>query len=198
MKDPYEVLGVGRNASEDEIKSAYRNLAKKYHPDKYAGTDLADLANEKMQEINEAYDTICKNGFGKSSYNSYSSGGAGYGNGFSSVISMINAGNLDAALSLLQGMPNNQRNGQWNYLMGQIYQRKGWLDQAQAYYSTAYSMEPGNVQFRRAYESMATGSSGGYRTQSKGGSDGLCNLCSGLLCADCCCECMGGDLIPCC
>ena len=57
-KTPYEVLGVTPNASDDEIKQAYRNLARKYHPDRYTNTDLADLANEKMQEVNAAYDEI--------------------------------------------------------------------------------------------------------------------------------------------
>ncbi len=54
-KDPYEVLGVKRGASDDEIKKAYRDLVKKYHPDRYKGNPLEDLAQEKMQEINEAY-----------------------------------------------------------------------------------------------------------------------------------------------
>ena len=58
MQDPYKVLGVPRTASDDEIKTAYRNLARKYHPDKYAGSDLAELAEEKMKEINAAYDQI--------------------------------------------------------------------------------------------------------------------------------------------
>ena len=58
MKDPYEVLGVSRSASADEIKAAYRSLAKKYHPDNYTGSPLQEVANEKMQEINEAYDAI--------------------------------------------------------------------------------------------------------------------------------------------
>ena len=60
MRDPYEVLGVPRTASQDEIKKKYRELAKKYHPDKYAGNDLADLAQEKMKAVNEAYDTIMR------------------------------------------------------------------------------------------------------------------------------------------
>ena len=60
MRDPYEVLGVPRGASQEEIKKRYRELTKKYHPDKYAGNELADLAQEKMKAINEAYDAILR------------------------------------------------------------------------------------------------------------------------------------------
>ena len=58
MRDPYEVLGVPSTASDDEVKKAYRNLARKYHPDNYHDNPLADLAQERMKEINEAYETI--------------------------------------------------------------------------------------------------------------------------------------------
>ena len=60
MNDPYSVLGVSSNASDEEIKRAYRELARKYHPDNYQNNPLADLAEEKMKEINEAYDAITK------------------------------------------------------------------------------------------------------------------------------------------
>ena len=60
MTDPYVVLGVSRTASDEEIKKKYRELARKYHPDNYANNPLADLAQEKMKQINEAYDAITK------------------------------------------------------------------------------------------------------------------------------------------
>jgi len=60
MRDPYSVLGVSQNASDQEIKKAYRELARKYHPDNYVNTPLADLAEEKMKEVNEAYEAIQK------------------------------------------------------------------------------------------------------------------------------------------
>ena len=71
MKDPYQILGVSSDASDEEIKNAYRALARKYHPDNYGDDNpLKELANEKMQEINLAYDEIQKirSGSGSSSY----------------------------------------------------------------------------------------------------------------------------------
>ena len=57
-KSPYEVLGISPGATAEEIKSAYRRLVKQYHPDHYKNHPLEDLAKEKMQEINEAYDLL--------------------------------------------------------------------------------------------------------------------------------------------
>ena len=50
MNDPYQVLGISENASDEEVKRAYRELARKYHPDNYHDNPLADLAQEKMKE----------------------------------------------------------------------------------------------------------------------------------------------------
>ena len=67
--NPYEVLGIKPSASQDEIKSAYRKLIKQYHPDKFNDNPLKNLAEEKMMEINEAYESLTKNS-GNSNYNS--------------------------------------------------------------------------------------------------------------------------------
>ena len=84
MRDPYEVLGVSPDASDDEVKRSYRDLARKYHPDNYQNNPLADLAEEKMKEINEAYDAITRT---RSGGGAYAGGGAaqnhgGYGYGY--------------------------------------------------------------------------------------------------------------------
>ena len=84
MTDPYQVLGVKPDASDDEVKRAYRELARKYHPDNYQNNPLADLAEEKMKEINEAYDAITRMRGGGSS-GGYQSQGAyrgGYQGGY--------------------------------------------------------------------------------------------------------------------
>ncbi len=211
MKDPYEVLGVQRGADKDTVKAAYRALAKKYHPDQYSGSPLEDLAKEKMQEINEAYDAIISGSTG--------SGGRSSDYGFtdySAVESLINRGKLEEAERLLESIEQNLRTAHWYYLKGEVNQKRGWTQQAYSYYSMAHNMEPGNPTYAHAYSSVAQNGNGGFRTNAgksnaHRSSDGCCDccdccscgddgcdLCTGLLCADCCCECFGGDLISCC
>jgi len=208
MNDPYSVLGVSPNASDDEIKRAYRELARKYHPDNYHDNPLSDLAQEKMKEINEAYDFITKNrsggggswgGGAKSSGGPYNPGAGGSATGvFAEVRAAINMGDLARAESLLNGSSN--RNAEWHFLMGSVCYRKGWLDEARRYYQTAAGMEPNNPEYRQALNFMNMGGRSAYRPAGFGAGGGMsgCDVCSSLICADCCCECMGGDLIGCC
>ena len=85
--NPYEVLGVKPGASQEEIKSAYRKLVKQYHPDQYVDNPLKDLAQEKLAEVNKAYDML-KNGGGNTNYNSSSNGyNASYNTGSNSYSS---------------------------------------------------------------------------------------------------------------
>lgn len=200
MKDPYEVLGVPRGADREKVKAAYRELAKKYHPDQYAGSPLADLANEKMQEINEAYDAILSGSAG----GAYRRAGSSYSiNDYSKIENLIKHGEYDAAERVLEAMNEGSRDAHWYYLKGEVNYRRGWTQQAYSYYSMAYKMEPGNPVYADAFNRVTQNRSGGFRTGhtyrhgSSGGCDG-CDICTGLMCADCCCECFGGDLISCC
>ena len=130
--DPYKVLGVTPQTSDDDVKRAYRELARKYHPDNYVGSPLADLAETRMKEINEAYDMImnARAGGGNSTSDAGTSSqtGSSYGSntssGFSAQIrDAINKGNLSLAEEMLQRSPN--RNAEWYFLMGTVYFRKG-------------------------------------------------------------------------
>ncbi|MBR5246365.1 MAG: DnaJ domain-containing protein [Clostridia bacterium] len=197
MNNPYEILGVGRNASEKDIMDAYRKIAGEINY-----SNLSDNAkNEKMRELDSAYDHILNEIRGTSAYtqNTRDNYQSTYGNTqFADVRSCINSGRIDDAETILNGVPSQMRNAEWHYLKGMLFQRRGWLNEAINHYKTASSMEPNNFEYANAYNAMKNNANGGYRTSRKGSDTGVCDVCSALLCADCCCECCGGDLIPCC
>lgn len=202
--NPYEVLGVSPDATDAQVKNAYRELAKKYHPDNYAQSPLADLAEEKMKEVNEAYDKICdmrknpqpQNSSYSSSYSSYSSGGRNYTNtSFPDVRRMIREGRLDDALQILNGTNTTARNAEWYFLMGMVFSRKGYTDQAYSYFQTACRMEPNNMEFLSALNNANSHRSynpSGYNTTNSMGCS-MCDICTGIMCMNCCCDCLGGN-----
>lgn len=217
-KNPYEVLGVHEDATDEEIKEAYRALARKYHPDKYIDEGLKEMATEKMKTINEAYEEIKNIRAGKSSaggsgstgsYGSYGGSGSGgsYGSSgsggsgdFAEVRRLINAGAYMQAERILDAMPADRRGAEWHFLRGCILLRRGWVHDAAKYFDTACRMDPQNAEYRNArlnIERMAQQGSAGRTTGTVCADDG-CGCCANLMLADCCCECMGGDLIPCC
>ena len=203
MTDPYKILGVSPDASDDEIKKAYRQLARKYHPDKYKDSDLASLAEEKMKEINAAYEEIQKM---RESGGSYRGGYTGYGSGstgsskFSRVRVLINAGNFSEAEQLLDETDINDRGAEWNFLKGCIELKKGNSLDASRYFDTACTMDPSNAEYANMRMRMRSfGNMGGMNGAPYSGSGcSGCDICTSLLCADCLCECCGGDLISCC
>ena len=201
MNDPYEVLGVPETATDAEVKKAYLNLARKYHPDNYHDNPLADLAQEKMKEINAAYEQITRErgkGGGSSassssagyggygSYGGYSSGYGGYA-GSSSVLQQvrmaISTGDLTRAEALLANYSDH--NAEWNFLRGAVCYRRGWMDEALRYYQTACQMDPGNAEYRRALDYMQHAGETAYHPEGRPFGTDMCtaNHCLTLCCA---------------
>jgi molecular chaperone DnaJ len=197
MKNPYEVLGIKEGASIEEIKAAYKEQVKKYHPDLHQDNPLYELAQEKLQEINEAYDYLMKNaGRGGGSYgssnNAYSGNQSRQSPEFRQVRIDIDRGNLKAAEEALERSSN--RDAEWYFLKGMLFLRKGWYDEAVSHVQTAVSMDPGNMEYRMAMNSIIQASSG-YRTTAYGRgysnmNDELCRMLQCYCCADLLCDCI--------
>ena len=205
MSDPYKILGISPNATDEEVKSAYRALAKKYHPDNYAGSPVADLATEKMKEINQAYDTVMAQRKGRSAgtqqnggytggYSSY--GGSRSASGFNDVRNLIMSGRIADAEQILNGVPAEGRNAEWNFLKGTVLYKRGWMEEAYNHFSQACQMDPGNAEYRAAMNqavNQRNGVYGGYNpTMQSAGGCSCCDVCTTMICCDACCNPYGG------
>lgn len=206
MRDPYKVLGITKDATDIEVKNAYRALARKYHPDNYdASNPLADLASEKMKEINEAYDEIMNMRRKGSSSNGAGGNSSQYRTEFNTVRDLINRRRMKEAENTLARMPAAARGAEWHYLESLVLMHRGFVNDAMRELEIACSMDPDNMEYQKAKQ-MFNQTANGYGrtyygsggTYQRGGGCDSCDVCSGLICADCCCECMGGDLISCC
>jgi curved DNA-binding protein CbpA len=200
MRNPYEVLEVKEGASKEEIKKAYKEIVKKYHPDQYGNNPLKDLAEEKLREANEAYDYLMNNASssnGHSGNPSYNNNSSSYGN-LNEIRNDLQRGDLRAAEDKLNRISN--RDAEWNFLMGVLFLRKGWYDNAYNYIVNACNMDPNNIEYRQTLNNLQNRNTS-YRQTYYGrgrGNNDFCDICTTLWCADTFCECCGGDLIECC
>ncbi len=207
--DPYQVLGVSPDASDDEIKSAYRKLAKKYHPDLHPGDEQAA---RKMKEINAAYEQIKNPQQANRGGNPYGGGSGGYGNPFGSgfggfggyggsagtgtggqsrsgdspqmaaAVNYINAGYYGEAISALGQVPERERNARWYYLSALANANMGLKITALEHIRRAVQMDPDNLEYRRVFDRLQ---SSGQTYQQTGRSYGM-PVSSAGICLTCC------------
>ncbi len=211
VQDPYKVLGVSPDASDEEIKKAYRELTKKYHPDRNPDNPAAAA---KMNDINAAYDAI-KNGtaqqqyayqgaqqYGEDPFSAWGWGPYGaygaYGyqqqarqqterSEYTAARSYIRNGMYREALNALSGVPGPERDGRWYYLsaIANMYQgnKIAALEQAKK----AAELDPGNAEYRSLVEQLQSGGDfyTNYTRSYRGGlnPDRLCmSICASYLC----------------
>ena len=207
IDDPYQVLGVSPDASDEEIKQAYRRLAKKYHPDLNPGDENAA---RQMQLVNAAYEQINNP---EKANPSQRSGGYGYdpfggyrqqsysqpsGDQYQrAAYQYIRFGRYQEALNILSN--TTERNARWYYLSALANDGLGNQVTALEHIRRAVSMEPDNLDYLRTLEQIQQGGAtyrrqaGNYRGFSTR-SDPCTNLLLCWLCNLCCC----GGPGPCC
>lgn len=203
MTEPYKVLGVSRDATDEEIKKAYRDLARKYHPDNYAGNPLADVVQEKMKEINEAYDEIQRRRAGGSKSRSRDSqtnqGTYEADSSFANIRNLVNRGKYMEAGRILDIISPSDRNAEWNFLKGCVLTQRGWYFDALKHFETACYIDPNNEEYRIAFDNArSVRSKRAYQTEANDRKSGVCDCCTNTLCSNCCCNCLGGDTFKCC
>ena len=193
MHDPYAVLGLSPGASDEEVKKAYRALAKKYHPDRNPGDEAAA---RKMQEINAAYEQIkdpnkasqtYDRSYGGYSYGGYRQGETDY---LRAAAQYIRFGRYHEALALLARV--SSRDARWYYLSAVANDMVGNQVTALEHIRKAVSMEPDNPEYLQVLEQIESGGlryrqqAGNYQTFQFG--SGLC-LPFFMCCAArvCCC-----------
>lgn len=191
MQNPYEVLGIKEGAGPEEIKAAYREQVKKYHPDLHQDNPLYELAEEKLREINEAYEYLLRNGSYEGQKSAFKED-TGESEEFIEVRRYIDRGNLGAAEAILNR--SRARGAEWHFLYGMLSLKKGWYNEAINSVQTAVSMDPANFEYRTAMNNLMQASRG-YRTDaySRGyssGNDELCRMLQCYCCADLLCDCI--------
>lgn len=207
MFDPYSVLGVSRDASDEEIKKAYRRLSRKYHPDANINNPNKDQAEEKFKEIQQAYDQIMKEreygssggAYGGNNYGGFGGFGGQTNTGYQdeeairrqAAANYVQSGHYQEAMNVLSSL--KERNAQWYYLSAVTNMGLGNNVNALNHIREAVRMEPDNMQYRMMLQRMEGGGSW-YQEQQNPfggmpvGGNGLCMKCliANMACSCCC------------
>lgn len=210
MSDPYSILGISRDASDDEIKRAYRKLAKQYHPD----VNKAPNAEAKFKEIQNAYQQVLdqkkfgntggsqgqgfQNGFGGfggfGGFNAGYQGGQGSTNDMQAAVNYLNAGQYQAAYNILVNL--QERDASWYYLFAIANYGMGNQIAAMDAAQTACEMDPTNQQYRQLYAQLQSGPSRYRNMQQPFGNMGN-NFCCQILLCNMCCSALGSPMLCC-
>ncbi|MBO7390733.1 MAG: hypothetical protein J6U39_04735 [Clostridia bacterium] len=207
-KDPFVVLGLDKGATQSEVQSAYESLREEYRSRIHIEGDEGKKAAKKLAEIEDAYQDAME----------LLSKGSEVKDVYAHVAELLKKGDLDKAQAALDNV--SERNAEWHYFQSAVYHSKGWNYEAKSQLEMAINMDPENKKYQETLERMKRHEEGGNTSDGARTNAGATNAggqqrsydsyddytrrrtasdcCTSLICADCCCECMGGDLIRCC
>lgn len=206
-RNPFVILGVSENCTQNELFEAYNAQKQKYSELRFEAGEVGADACNRLDEIEDAYEKaseILRSRF-EVTYT---------GDNLSDVDTAIKENRLDDAQRILDECA--ERSARWHYLQSAVFYRKGWYQDAMQQMEFACQMDPDNTEYAESRKTMkekihtdsarhsfyeerkGERSYSGMDGEPTGRGCGVCDCCSTLLCADCCCECMGGDLITCC
>ncbi len=206
-KNPFIILGVDeQTVTQSELEEAYKRERAKYEEDRFLEGREGEIAARKVSEIDEAYNEALEK---LKTRASFSDKGVNY----AEIEAEIRAKNYNEAQSMLDSI--TVRDAEWHFLQSVIYYKKGWVSESRIQLERAVSLEPNNPKYKSELDKMTSANTNanqqfanhsyGYGAQNRSYSHerptrqvDTCDCCSTLCALDCCCECMGGDLIPCC
>lgn len=217
--DPFVILGLNKSASQQEILDAYKTKRAQYESKLFAEGEEGAEAARIIENLDNAYQQAMEICHEQATVSDAADNG-----GYEEIKQAIRDKNPELAQQLLDKI--SYRGAEWHYFQSIIYYEKNWLNDSKKQLEIALELEPDNPKYKRALENIkkkingekpfsgnsangeqssrhyGAGSTATNRTYSQSteadAADGLCAACQALWCADCCCECLGGDLIRCC
>lgn len=216
-KNPFKVLGLSDSATQSELDEAYDRAKAPYEEERFYEGERGDTACRKLTELREAYEEASSIIASRYVIDDNSD------TLLSEAEQLLKDGKIDEAQSVINDI--SDRNARWHFLQAGIYFKREWLNEAVAELKQAMTLDPTNTDYSETYQHVLAkmngqpygSQNGGFYQNQQGGQNGrsyyggnnpyqqrgyggpnACDCCSSLICADCCCECMGGDLIRCC
>ncbi len=215
-KNPFVILGVDEETvNQNELETAYRNLRAQYEEARFLEGEKGEQATRKISEIDQAYEDARAKLMAKSTV-------SGSGVSYNEIEKEIRSKNYTKAQSMLDSITD--RDAEWHFLQAVLYYKKGWVSESMVQLKLAVSLDPNNPKYKNELEKLKLNVEGpqnqgqsyfnnqqynqqdpyrdgynrSYGPTRPTNNNGTCDLCSTLCALDCCCECMGGDLITCC